>query len=205
MINCYNTIGGNSSLNVLEDYTYPKKLDANLQKLFKEKANLYQIDWKWLAAFSWQESKWGAVKTNQLGYSFTGLFQYNKDSIGKGNNGKNLDLNDDADQTEAAARDIKKNKNIGLGYGLTDYDSYLYAAIAHNAGPGAAKWAIQNAANPKTITGMQRVLLNKDGGYGKRFLNKVNDKEANRQSREKAQFPIQIHSVYQWLIKHGYN
>lgn len=209
MINCYKTIGGNSNLNVLENYPYPKKLDDNLQNLFKEKANLYQIDWKWLAAFSWQESKWGASKKNKLRYSYTGLFQYNKDSIGRGHDNRILTLDLDADQTEAAARDIKQNKDIGLTYGLSEYDSYLYAAIAHNAGPTAAKWAAKYA-NPKTIAGMQDVLLHKDGGYGPhaikaKWFSKKTPDEADRQSREKAQFPIQIHSVYQWLIKHGYN
>lgn len=197
--NCYPIINPSSSVETDAKYYTGGKLNDNLKNLFKQKATKYGIDWKWLAALAWKESRWNSNIGNGYGYSFSGLFQYNSKSIGFAD-GRRLNVNNPEDQAEAAARDLKQNRQTGLKNGLSEEESYLYAAICHNAGVGGAKWAFENAS-PKNIRGMQNALLNCDGGYGfhgqkVRWLKKMSDKEARRQSQEKVEFPVGVKSAY---------
>lgn len=100
--------------------------------------------------------------------------------------------------------------------GLTDtVDQCLYAAVSHNAGSGGAAWALRNA-NPKTINGINHVMLNGDGkwgGYGEYFGNNDIDHplylrlhgkpEMQRsQSKEKSQYSIKVKKAYDDICKH---
>lgn len=198
-MSCYDTLNPSSNLESDAKYYTGGNLNDNLKNLFKQKAAAYGIDWKWLAALAWVESKWQSNIGNGFGYSYKGLFQYNITSIGYAN-GKALNVNSAEDQTEAAARDLKYNRQTGLNNGLNEQESYLYAAICYNAGVGGAEWAFKSAYI-KNIAGMRNALLTADGGYGFHgrkvgWFNKMSDKEAARQSKEKAEYPVKVKSAY---------
>ena len=142
------------------------------------------------------ESGWRTSVKNKDG--FFGLFQYKQKTItavlGPGYNYQNAEH-----QALAASKNMSLNFTRAKKLGFDNESAYLYAGICHNAGIGGAKWVYDNA-NPKTIVGMQQALLTCDGGYGPHG-NKVNwfnvsPIKANKQSKEKAEYPIKMKSAY---------
>ena len=186
-----------SSITINDKYVARGVLNAELKNLFKQAAAQYNIDWKWVAALSFCESNWNSSAKNSLGYSYEGLCGFSQSTItstlGPGHSSKNA-----RDQAFAAAKNMSLNFTQGKKLGFDDESAYLYAGICHNAGVGGAKWAYNNA-NPKTIVGMQQSLLTCDGGYGQHGNKvgwfKVSSQEANRQSKEKANYPIKMKSA----------
>ena len=189
---------GNKPIEINNKWVARGTLSQELRNLFKRASAQYGINWKWLAALSYCESNWNSSVKNSLGYSYEGLCGFSQSTItntlGKGHSSKSAE-----DQAFAAAKNIALNYNTAKKYGFDDESCYLYAGICHNAGVGGAKWAYNNA-NPKTIEGIRQALLTHDGGYGphgnKVGWFKVGSKEANRQNREKAEYPVKMKSAY---------
>ena len=187
-----------SSITINDKYVARGVLNAELKNLFKQAAAQYNIDWKWVAALSFCESSWNSSATNSLGFSYEGLCGFSQETItialGPGHSSK-----DAKDQAFAAAKNMSLNFTQGKKLGFDDESAYLYAGICHNAGVGGARWAYNNA-NPKTIAGIQQALLTCDGGYGPHGKKvgwfKVSSQEANRQSKEKAEYPVKMKSAY---------
>ena len=75
MNSCYNNISSYSATIDVKPANI-NSLPENLKKIFEAKANKYKIDWKWLAAIAWVESKWSTNAVNDGGYS--GLFQWHR-------------------------------------------------------------------------------------------------------------------------------
>lgn len=125
-------------------------LTDNLKQLIQSKANKYNLDWKWLAAMAYVESAWN-TNAGPNKYGYYGLFQFRGDTI-------DGDLYSIENQTENAAKNMARNLKTAQRKGMSNEDCYLYAGMAHNAGPGGAGF-ILNKAISKTIFGMQHAIL----------------------------------------------
>ena len=63
MNSCYNNISSYSATIDVKPANI-NSLPENLKTIFKAKAYKYNLDWKWLAAISWVESKWSTNAVN---------------------------------------------------------------------------------------------------------------------------------------------
>ena len=172
--------GGGSSLNLsLPGFPLPgNQLEKhqNYVKWFIKYAGMYNIDWRWLAALSWVETKWKPEYKEDI----IGLFQYSQ----KDHNSR-FNVRSDEQQTAFAALDFHTAMDKAKKNGLSNTeDQCLYAAISHNAGVAGAKWALDEA-NPKSISSMCNVLLN---GYRQRW--------GVGSNKEKAEYPIKVKKAY---------
>lgn len=158
MNSCYNNISSYSATIDVKPANI-NSLPENLEKIFKEKANKYNLDWKWLAAIAWVESKWRTNAVNDYGYS--GLFQWHKNckEINSFLDKKTTNIFNVEDQTEATAKRMASNIQIAFNKGLSGEDKYLYAGVCHNAGEGGASF-ILGKSSPKNVYQMTQTIRN---------------------------------------------
>ncbi len=158
-------------------------LTDDLIALFKEKAQKYGLDWKWLAALAYVESNWRTNVKNQYGYY--GLFQFRESTIDKG-----YSIYKPEDQTEIAAKNMSAAKNKANGYGMTNEDCYLYAGMSHNCGIGGAQFLL-GKASPKNVFQMVQVELTlPDSEFKYKFMS------SSAKRKEISEYPSKMKSAY---------
>lgn len=157
MNSCYNNISSYTATIDVKPANI-NSLPKNLETVFKQKAQKYNIDWKWLAAIAWVESKWRTNAVNDDGYS--GLFQWHKNckEINSFLDKKTTNIFNVEDQTEATAKRFRNNVASANKKGLHGEDIFLYASICHNAGEGGAQLILNNS-QPKTVRQMSQTIL----------------------------------------------
>ena len=123
MNSCYNNISSYTATIDVKPANI-NSLPKNLETIFKQKAQKYNIDWKWLAAIAWVESKWRTNAVNDDGYS--GLFQWHKNckEINSFLDKKITNIFNVEDQTEATAKRFRNN--VASVYVI------MQAKVAHN-------------------------------------------------------------------------
>ena len=203
MNGCYNNISSYSATIDVKPANI-NSLPKVLKNIFKEKAKKYKLDWKWLAAIAWVESKWDTNAVNDGGYC--GLFQWHRncEDINEFLDKKTTNIFNVEDQTEAAAKRMASNIQIAAKKGLSGEDKYLYAGICHNAGEGGAQLILSNS-QPKTVRQMSQTIkvlpLSKmKTAKGKTLTWMATPKKRN----EISQYPYKMKSAYQ-SIKSKYS
>ena len=179
-----NSGGGGSSLNLSLQVELPgKKAIPSDLKDYCQKYCGSELDWRWMIALAWVESKWNFRAVNK-GTGARGWFQFMprtdwytyQERYQKG------------PQTKKAVEMFKAAMETGRKGGLqSEVDQCLFAAISHNAGPTAASKLLK--AGNKTISDMNRALFNsyaQGEGY----------KDVTAQNKEKAQFAIKVQKSY---------
>lgn len=162
-------------------------LNNHLITMFKDSANFYHIDWRWLAAFAAVESGFNVYAFNKNS-GYYGLFQFKQSTMCKGKS-----VTNPREQCECTASNIvdridelkKKYKNVD------EETCYLYAAVAHNAGNGAAAF-FMNRAKVKNIGGIINVLKNDSMINWPKHWYKL----TSAKRKEISEYPIKIKSAY---------
>lgn len=187
-------------------------LTKGMKQYFVDAANKYHLDWRWIAALAYCESKWKTASAiNLQGYfnDYKGLCGFTQKTLREalGKDISNPSVTNPAHQALAAAKRMNEYIAVAKKNGFSDEECYLCAGIAHNIGSRGALWAYNNA-KPKNITGMQMVLLNCDGGYGphayksgwfeKKNMTKT---ELHKESREKATYPNKMKTAYMAICR----
>lgn len=182
-------------IRVDEKWCASGNLSDKLVQLFKQKAQTYELDWKWLAALAWVESNWRIDVQNSLGYY--GLFQFLDKNLNDGvkSGEKRYSLKSPEDQTEVAAKNMKKRREFAKKKGMGEEDSYLYAGMAHNCGSAGAQFLLEKSS-PKTVyqmTRIERVLP------ASMFTYKFMSSTAKR--KEISEYPYKMKSAYESICK----
>lgn len=162
-------------------------LSNSLITMFKDVANYNHIDWRWLAAFASVESGFNVYAYNKSS-GYYGLFQFKQNTMCKGKS-----VNNPQHQCECTASNIvdrmndlkKKYKNVD------DETCYLYAAVAHNAGNGAAALFMERA-KVKNIDGIINVVKNDYNLNWPKKWYKLTQSKRN----EICQYPVKVKSAY---------
>ena len=197
MNGCYNNISSYSATIDVKPANI-NSLPNVLEKIFKEKAKKYKLDWKWLAALSWVESAWRTNVTNSIGYC--GLFQWHRNCKDMNHTlGRNVsNIFSVEDQTEATAKRMASNIQIAAKKGLSGEDKYLYAGVCHNAGEGGASF-ILGKSSPKNVYQMSQTIRNIPSSQIEWKWMRTTAKR-----NEISQYPFKMKSAYQ-SIKSKYS
>lgn len=195
MNSCYNNISSYSNTIDVKPANI-NSLPENLEIIFKKKAQIYSIDWKWLAAIAWVESKWRTNAVNDDGYS--GLFQWHRNckDINSFLDKKTTNIFNVNDQTEATAKRFHNNVASAIKKGLSGEDRFLYASICHNAGEGGAQ-IILNNSQPKTVRQMSQTILVLPSSKMKTAKGKTLTWMATPEKRKEiSEYPFLVKSAY---------
>ena len=148
--NCYEVTHSISNSDIVGsgiNYRVSGSLSNDLIKLFKDAAQSYNLDWRYLAALSYVESAgWNTTIKNKKG--FYGLFQFKQIYMCSGK-----DVNSPKDQTDCAASNMRSRIDFAKKKGMDDKNAFMYATIAHNTGDGAAQ-SLLDKASTKDVNGM---------------------------------------------------
>ena len=150
--NCYEVTHSLSNSDIVGsdiNFRVSGSLSNELIKLFKNAAQSNNLDWRYLAALSYVESEWNSTVQNS--YGFYGLFQFKQKYMCSGGSIYNV-----TDQTNCAASNMRSNINFAKKKGMDDKNAFMYATIAHNAGPAAAR-SLLDKASTKDVNGMLNV------------------------------------------------
>lgn len=182
---------GNESVTADSKWSANGKLSNNLISLFKEKAQKYNLDWRWLAALSYVESGWRTNVKNSYGYY--GLFQFLDSTLNSGvkNNETRYSLTNPSDQAEVAAKLMAKRKSYANGKGLNPEDCYLYSGMAHNCGDGGAQFLL-GKSSPKNVyqmTQVEKKLPSSEFKY--KFM------ASSKKRKEISEYPFRMKSAYE--------
>lgn len=195
MPNCYTNI---SSTYKEKEANKPKFVSSpdDVIRVIKEKAQKYNIDWKWLAAMAYVESNWVTNVRNGIGYC--GLFQWheNRKDIAWILNKKTTEITNifDVDmQTEASAKRMAANVRKASLLGLKGDDCYLYAGICHNTGEGGAELILSHCM-PKTVRQMSQEIKTMPAIYIKWSWMQTHDKR-----NEISEYPLKMKKHYTWI------
>lgn len=148
--NCYEVTHSISNSDIVGsdiNYSVSGSLSNDLIKLFKDAAQSYNLDWRYLAALSYVESAgWNTTIKNKKG--FYGLFQFKQKYMCTGKSIYSV-----KDQTDCAASMMRSNINFAKKKGMDDKNAFMYATIAHNTGADAAQ-SLLDKASTKDVNGM---------------------------------------------------
>jgi len=148
--NCYevtHSIPNSDIVGTDINYSVSGSLSNDLIKLFKDAAQSYNLDWRYLAALSYVESAgWNTTAKNDDGYY--GLFQFKQKYMCTGKSIYSV-----KDQTDCTASMMRSNINFAKKKGMDDKNAFMYATIAHNTGAGAAQ-SLLDKASTKDVNGM---------------------------------------------------
>lgn len=196
MNSCYNNISSYSATIDVKPANI-NSLPKNLENIFKEKADKYNLDWKWLAAIAWVESKWRTNEVNDGGYS--GLFQWHRNckDINDFLENKTTNIFNVEDQTEATAKRFSNNVASANKKGLSGEDIFLYASICHNVGEGGAQLILSNSQS-KTVRQMSQTIKVLPLSKMKTAKGKTLTWMATSEKRKEiSEYPFLVKSAYQ--------
>ena len=196
MNSCYNNISSYSATIDVKPANI-NSLPENLKKIFEAKARIYKIDWKWLAAIAWVESKWSTNAVNDGGYS--GLFQWHRNckDINDFLKNKTTNIFNVEDQTEATAKRFSNNVASANKKGLSGEDIFLYASICHNVGEGGAQLILSNSQS-KTVRQMSQTIKVLPLSKMKTAKGKTLTWMATSEKRKEiSEYPFLVKSAYQ--------
>lgn len=186
---------GNGSITEEKKWNVKGSITQNLINLFKNTAQKYGLDWKWLAALGYVESAWNVNIKNRYGYY--GLFQFLDSTLNSGvkKGETRYVLTSPVDQTEVAAKNMSNRLNYARNHGLNGEDCYLYAGMAHNCGDGGAQFLL-GKSSPKTVYQMTQVEKNLPS---KEFKYSFMAGQAKR--KEISEYPYKMKSAYESICK----
>jgi len=153
--NCYEVTHSISNSDIVGsdiNFSVSGSLSNELIKLFKNAARSNNLDWRYLGALSYAESKWNTTIRNSDG--FYGLFQFLQKYMCSGGSVYNV-----TDQTNCAASNMRNRINFAKKKGMDDKNAFMYATIAHNTGDGGAQFLLDKAST-KDVNGMLNVERN---------------------------------------------
>lgn len=152
--NCYEVTHSISNSDIVGsdlNFRVSGSLSNELINLFKNIARSNELDWRYLAALSYVESKWNSTIQNSYGYY--GLFQFIQKTMCGGS------VYNVTDQTNCAASNMRSRINFAKKKGMDEKNAFMYATIAHNTGDGGAQFLLSKAST-KDVNGMLNVERN---------------------------------------------